>query len=221
MYIALIILSCIVLGYLFGSIPTSVIIGKVFFHKDVRDYGSKNMGGTNAGRVFGKKVGVLVIVLDCLKTIIPIYIAYYVLLLTPLKEFNMASWGYATTALSCLIGHCFPIFAGFRGGKAVSCFGGICLATSWLVSLVGFSLFLLILKWKKMVSFSSILSSVLIVLFTVAMVFIPNSFGMNNMPNDWIYVGLMAICSVVLIIRHRENIKRIINHEERKISWMK
>ena len=68
------VLFCLILGYLFGSIPTAVVIGKVFFHKDPRDYGSHNAGGTNAGRLFGKKIGFLVIVLDMLKTIAPMYL---------------------------------------------------------------------------------------------------------------------------------------------------
>ena len=76
-------ICCLFLGYIFGSIPTSIVIGKVFFHQDPRDYGSKNAGGTNSGRLWGKKVGFIVIVLDMIKTIAPIWICWAILTFVP------------------------------------------------------------------------------------------------------------------------------------------
>lgn len=118
----LLLLASALIGYLFGSIPNAVLIGKVFYHKDVREYGSKNAGGTNAGRVLGKKVGFIVIVLDLIKTIVPIYLCYCLLEYTPLSEYGLSEYGYIVAAFFALIGHCFPVFAGFKGGKAVSSF---------------------------------------------------------------------------------------------------
>lgn len=221
MTIFLIVLSCIVLGYLFGSIPSSVIIGKVFFHKDVRDYGSKNAGGTNAGRVFGKKVGLIVIFLDILKTIIPIYAAYCVLAYTSLNQYSMQELGYIITAFSCLIGHCFPIFAQFKGGKAVSSFAAICIATNWLITLVGLFVFLLILKLKKYVSLSSILTSIFLTLFSLLDIYVFNGLGMWLFPSSIYYFVLLLCSTILLIIRHHANISRLVHHEERKITWMK
>lgn len=221
MAIFLIVVSCIILGYLFGSIPTSVLIGKIFFHKDVRDYGSKNAGGTNAGRVFGKKVGLIVILLDIIKTIIPIYTAYCVLAFTSLNQYGMGDYGYIITAFCCLLGHCFPLFAQFKGGKAVSSFAAICIATNWLLTIVGLLLFLLILKLKKYVSLSSICTSIFLSLFSLLIIYVFDGFGMILFPSNIYYFILLASSSILLTIRHKGNIVRLIHHEERKITWMK
>ena len=98
-----------IIGYLFGSVPWALVIGKVFFHKDVRQYGSHNLGGTNAGRVLGKPIGALVIVLDALKAFIVMAIA---------SKFMPDAVVYA--GFFAIIGHCFPVFAQFRGGKGVA-----------------------------------------------------------------------------------------------------
>ena len=100
---------CILLGYLLGSLPFALIIGKVFYHTDIRQYGSGNLGGTNAGRVLGKKAGISVIVFDVLKVVLAIAIATQVSKVAGI-------W----TGLACCIGHCYPVFAKFHGGKAVS-----------------------------------------------------------------------------------------------------
>lgn len=107
---------CILLGYLLGSLPFALIIGKVFYHTDIRQYGSGNLGGTNAGRVLGKKAGISVIVFDVLKVVLAIAIATQVSKVAGI-------W----TGLACCIGHCYPVFAKFHGGKALvqclaSCF---------------------------------------------------------------------------------------------------
>ena len=99
----------LLLSYLFGSIPWALVIGLVFFHKDIRKEGSGNLGGTNAGRVLGKPAGVTVILLDALKAFFSMMLAHY---LAPGAEI------YA--GLACCIGHCFPVFAHFKGGKAVA-----------------------------------------------------------------------------------------------------
>ncbi len=217
----LLLLGCAVVGYLFGSIPNAVLIGKIFFHKDVREYGSKNAGGTNAGRVLGKKIGFIVIVLDLIKTIVPIYLCFCLLEYTPLSEYGISEYGYIVAAFSALIGHCFPIFAGFKGGKAVSSFAAICLATNWLISLIGFVFFMAVLKWKKYVSLSSISASILVAILSLINIFIPGNLGTYLFPNSLGYFLLMLISSAILIVRHRSNIVRLIHHEERKITWMK
>lgn len=103
------ILISLIIGYLIGSIPWGVVIGKIFYHKDIREYGSGNSGGTNAGRVLGRPIGIIVILLDALKALIVMIIV------------NKISPGYEQYAgLAVCIGHCFPIFAGFKGGKAVA-----------------------------------------------------------------------------------------------------
>lgn len=105
----------ILLGYLYGSIPFALVIGKVFYNTDVRESGSGNLGGTNAGRVLGKKAGISVIVLDALKAVIIFYLSSYLSL-----KFNLNPDIKYIAGLACIFGHCYPIFAEFRGGKAVS-----------------------------------------------------------------------------------------------------
>lgn len=214
----LIAIICVIIGYLCGSFPTAVVIGKVFFGVDVREKGSHNAGGTNAGRVLGKKVGLIVIIIDVLKCIIPMWIAYLVFTYTELKEITYLPLSYYLVGVGSVIGHCFPVFAGFRGGKAVSSFGGFILGTNWLLAIIGISFFMLILKIKKYVSLASILAS----LFIGAIVFIPFfAYTMNiGMQYDLSYAIIMAVIAIYVLIRHHSNIGRLIRHEESKITWM-
>ena len=105
------ILAAIATGYLIGSIPFALVVGKIFFNKDVRNYGSGNLGGSNAGRVLGKKAGLSVMALDLLKVTFAIFLASFL----KNREIVMMAAGVAAA-----VGHCFPIFAKFKGGKAVA-----------------------------------------------------------------------------------------------------
>lgn len=220
MYIFLGILCSLIFGYLLGSISNGVLIGKLFFGIDVRTQGSHNSGGTNTGRVLGKKVGLIVIILDVLKTMIAVWVTLFICRISPIQEalvINPSYYAYLAGFASC-IGHTFPCFFSFKGGKAVACLGGLCLATNWLISLIGIVFFLLILLLFKYVSLSSILTS----LFVLALSFIPFviDFGMNfAMTGDLYYSLLFLAISILVIARHYTNIKRIINKTENKIHW--
>ena len=107
-------LILMILAYLYGSIPFALVIGKLFYHTDVREYGSGNLGGSNTGRVLGKKAGLIVIILDISKCMISVLVT---MLLSNIVE--LPDYAIYLVALSCIIGHCFPIFASFKGGKAV------------------------------------------------------------------------------------------------------
>lgn len=215
------ILISLIFGYLCGSIPFGVILGKLIFKKDPRDYGSCNSGATNVGRTFGKRYGFLTIVLDSSKSILSIWI---ILLITRLvnKEYSlfMDPTYYAyITAFSSAIGHTFPIFAKFKGGKAVSCFFGILGSINFgLLNAVGL-IYFIVLKSSKMVSLSSIIASSLAFL----LVFIPffkylQLWGMYYDP--WLSL-LLFLLGVLVNIRHIGNMKRIKNGTERKITWLK
>ena len=220
MYIFLGILCSLIFGYLLGSISNGVLIGKLFFGIDVRTQGSHNSGGTNTGRVLGKKVGLIVIILDVLKTMIAVWVTLFICRISPIQEalvINPSYYAYLAGFASC-IGHTFPCFFSFKGGKAVACLGGLCLATNWLISLIGIVFFLLILLLFKYVSLSSILTS----LFVLVLSFIPFiiDFGMNfAMIGDLYYSLLFLAISILVIARHYTNIKRIINKTENKIHW--
>lgn len=239
----------LILSYLIGSIPNAIWIGKVFFHKDPRDYGSGNAGGTNAGRVFGKKIGVLVIFLDAIKLILPLYISWLILTRAPIYQgsslcatveetyyginTHIIKWPiYWLTTIGCMIGHCYPIFAGFRGGKNAASFAGIILGASWSIGLLTAMVFFIVLKWKKYVSLGSILGSIFgsILSWIWAILLMTGVIPANMMwivtygiclDCSWLFALMVTLGSLLLIIRHIENIKRLKNGNERKITWMK
>src|SRR5574344_2478646 len=160
MFYQILILVVVFVGsYLIGSIPNGVWIGKLFFKKDIRQFGSKNSGGTNAGRVLGKKIGLLVIILDFLKTIVPFWISYFVLTYTPLVDVAWMPVSYYLAIFGAAVGHCWPIYVGFKGGKAVSAFCACILCVNWFVFVCGLVVFFIILKIKKYVSLSSLIAS--------------------------------------------------------------
>lgn len=246
----LVVLFCLTLGYVFGSIPTSIWVGKIFFHQDPRDFGSHNAGGTNAGRLWGKKVGFGIILFDMFKTITPVWICWALLtflplnngqsLIAPLSEvdkFGMSNhivaWpAYWLAALGCMFGHCWPLFAGFKGGKGVSCYMGVLTASSWGLGFIPGLLYFVILKWKKYVSLASILLSIIgalvgwiwfllcsIEVIPTDMFFFP-MYG-PTLNANWVYASVLTLMSIILIVRHHENIDRLKSGTERKIKWMK
>lgn len=205
MYIQIII--SVVIGYLLGSVPFALVVGKLFFKTDIRNYGSGNLGGGNAGRVLGKKAGLAVMTLDILKVAFAIFVIKQ--LFPEYKEEWMIGAG-----LAAAIGHCFPIFARFKGGKAVATmygflfgmmlFGGY---SPWIffLPLLGF---LTVLYVTKIIALSSICSALLV---TVYIWFTTNS---------WLLVATLVVFDVLIIWRHRTNIIRMVNGEENKITWM-
>ena len=173
----------ILLGYLYGSIPFALVIGKVFYNTDVRESGSGNLGGTNAGRVLGKKAGISLI-------------------------FNLNPDIKYLAGLACIFGHCYPIFAEFRGGKAVSTSLGYFLCIEPLYAVVAIVVFLLVLKISKYVSLSSISTALIVLCITP---FLAVSITAKL---------CMLVAVILLVYRHKDNIKRIKNQTESKIQWM-
>ena len=199
---------CIILGYLLGSIPFALVIGKLFYKTDIRQYGSGNLGGTNAGRVLGKKAGISVIVLDVLKVVLAAGLA-------SLVSEPAAIW----TSLACCIGHCYPIFAHFKGGKAVTTMFGFLISTSIFIFqefsyfLVPLFMFLIILYLFKYVSLGSICASVCSSLYITAQLL---SLDVNNL-----FIILASwLLTLLVIYRHSANIKRIQEGTENKVSWL-
>ncbi len=194
----------IIVSYLFGSVPWSLVIGLVFFKKDIRKEGSGNLGGTNAGRVLGKPVGITVVILDALK-------AFLSMMLCSL----FAPDAVIYAGLACCIGHCFPIFAGFKGGKAVATsfgfFLGICvLLTNQYFWQFVFPIlcFFTILFFCRMVSLSSILALLSAVIVSAVLKCDPS-----------ITFSIAALWAFVTY-RHHENISRILSGRESRIKWM-
>ncbi|WP_423364322.1 glycerol-3-phosphate 1-O-acyltransferase PlsY [Mycoplasma sp. P36-A1] len=192
----------IALGYLIGSIPFALIVGKVFYNKDIRLEGSGNLGGTNAGRTLGKKAGISVILLDIFKAWFAIILATFIV-----NKFNMnVDPNYA--GLAVVFGHCYPIFANFKGGKGVATAAGFVLAINPILLLIALAIFLIILFWKKMVSLSVIVTLVAI---TILSFIFPMFYNARLM---------LVILTIFITYKHKANIKRIIDGNENTISWL-
>lgn len=199
---------CILLGYLLGSLPFALIIGKVFYHTDIRQYGSGNLGGTNAGRVLGKKAGIAVIAFDILKVVLAIAIA------TRISK-TAGIW----TGLACCIGHCYPVFAKFHGGKAVSTMFGFLFSTSIFLFqdasylLVPLGMFLIILFIFKYVSLASMCAAITSSLYITALLL------STNIENIFVIIASWLM-TVLVIYRHQSNITKIKSGTENTVSWL-
>ena len=233
---ALLIVASIIIGYLFGSFPTGVFIGKVFFHKDPRDYYSHNSGGTNVGRVFGTKIGILCIALDALKAWLPIYISFFVICYTGLHEnflwfdgaYDASPIAYWGAGLFAVIGHCASIFLKFKGGKAVASFVGVSLSSGWAIPVAMALTFFPIKIKKSIVSISSLIMSAvsMLVAWGVAISgmlahwntqIVTWSFGFGGAPELGIeYAVVATIITLIIYIRHIPNIKRLLEGTENK-----
>lgn len=187
-----------ILGYLMGSFPTGLFIGKKYFKKDIRKEGSGNMGGTNAGRILGKKAGIIVSFLDILKVFIPTLLARIYFGKTGVNE-------YALVGLAAMIGHAFPVFAGFRGGKCVSSYLGIGLLLNPYVAI---SIFVLWIVLRYVTNYVSVASMVSCLTASITIFFI-----YGNEPVSYI----MLAAALFVVFLHRANIKRIINGTENKV----
>ena len=196
-----IILTCL-FAYLCGSIPSGVWIGQYFYHIDIRTVGSGNSGTTNTFRVLGKKAGIIVFLFDMIKGTIPVVLAQTIV---PVAPFPVLIVG-----IFALIGHTFPIFAGFKGGKAVATTAGMMLGIHPLLVLLGTCVFIACLLYSRMVSLSSMIS-------------ISSGVIMSLWYGDWLLTGLLFIIDCFIIYRHRDNIARIRQGTENKIPafWQK
>ena len=198
-------LPVIIIGYLIGSIPFAYVIGKIFYSTDVRDHGSGNLGGSNTGRVLGRKAGVAVMALDLLKVTLSVFLA---------MKMSTHPLAIACGALSAAIGHCFPLYVHFRGGKAVAALYGylfalwVCAGCSPLIFLLPLVFYLAVLAATKIVSLASMLSSVFVVLCACLLKLHPS------------LIFVAVVFSFLIIVRHHSNIQRLMSGTERKIQWM-
>lgn len=190
----------ILAAYLLGSIPSALWIGKIFYKMDIRTKGSGNLGATNTFRVLGAKAGIVVTVLDILKgtaaTVIPVFF-----------DTNIHPLVFGVVAV---IGHMYPVFAKFKGGKAVATSGGILLGYQWPLFLVAVAVLLIALKITKMVSLSSIILAVVAIIYTIFYAW---------QTGDYPFLIVIIILASFIIFRHRANIGRIKAGTEPKIKW--
>ncbi len=211
----------IIIGYLIGSISPSIIISKLKFKTDVREYYSKNAGATNSTRVMGSKWGAVILILDGIKPTIAILIAYGLTFIniTNANYQLMFSQAYIyPTGLTAVIGHCWPIFYHFRGGKGAASSLGVLLMINPIYCFVAIASWWFILYLSRMSS----LSSMLMMLLAFILSWIPNMplhAFLSQQDTDYYVVNIIiALMWILIIIRHWDNCKRIINHTERKVT---
>ncbi len=192
----------LIFSYLLGSIPNGYIFGMKFAGKDIRNFGSGNVGATNVARVAGYKIGLLVAILDIAKGYISVLIAQYFLL----PEYSMTFVFIA--AILAIIGHNWSIFLSLNGGKGVATSVGIILRLFPYSLLILFIVWIVMIVLTKMVSVGSILGAVSL---PISVAFIYST----GTP----YIIFSSIITLLIIFSHRSNIKRIINGNENKMSW--
>jgi glycerol-3-phosphate acyltransferase PlsY len=195
----------LLLAYLLGSIPSALWIGKLFYKTDIRKHGSGNLGATNTFRTLGVKAGLIVSILDILKgtaaTLLPLIPFFAVTDIHPL-----------ILGVVAVVGHMYPIFANFKGGKAVATSGGVLLAYHWPIFILLLVSFFIVLKLSKMVSFTSMVLGIIGLVYTT----LYNVFYEIDIP---LLVVIILLTSFVLY-RHRTNIVRIKAGTEPKVKWI-
>lgn len=195
----------LLLAYLLGSIPSALWIGKLFYKTDIRKHGSGNLGATNTFRTLGVKAGLIVSILDILKgtaaTLLPL-----------LPFFSVTDIHPLILGVVAVVGHMYPIFANFKGGKAVATSGGVLLAYHWPIFILMLVSFFIVLKLSKMVSFTSMVLGIIGLVYTT----LYNVFYEIDIP---LFVVIILLTSFVLY-RHRANIVRIKAGTEPKVKWL-
>lgn len=185
-----------VIAYLVGSIPSGLILGKLFWHTDLRKYGSHNIGATNAWRTLGKVPGIIVFLADSLKGQAGVLLGLS-LVGTPLAA--------VIGGLLAIIGHSFSLFLRFRGGKGVATSLGVLTMLMGNVTLIVFALWFTIVYMTRYVSLGSVVAGVLTPILAALFAY----------PME--YIVFTVIAALLVIVRHRENIKRLMNGTENKI----
>lgn len=200
-----IIITLFIAAYFLGSIPTAVWWGKRYYGIDVREFGSGNAGATNTFRVLGKKAGIPVLAIDIVKGTLAVLLAHFSPFIFDSNEFVTLELGLGIAAL---MGHVFPIFAGFRGGKGVATILGVVICLTPITSLMVMGVFLIILLATRYVSLSSMTAG-------VSFPFFLNLVLKNQNQTLMIFSFFVA---ALLIITHKKNISRLLKRQETKVN---
>lgn len=214
-------LFIVILSYLVGSIPVSIIMTKIIKGVDVRDFGSGNAGGTNASRVLGKKYGMLIILLDALKGVIAVVLISRLYFgsfpfpnTTPFDDFTLVQ---IIAGVAAIIGHIWTIFAGFKGGKGIATGLGVLVSIVTIDLLVAFGIFLAVMFISKYISLASIIAAISVPL---TMIVRENIFGVEIQSYHTILPFVIGI-ALLVIYTHRSNVERLLSGSENKISLSK
>ena len=198
-----------IIAYFIGSIPSSIWIGKSYFGKDVRDFGSGNAGATNTFRVLGKRAGIIVLLLDILKGVTAASLILY------MPSVSHGTDQYVNLQLLfgilAVVGHIFPVFENFNGGKGIATLFGMLIGIHYILAVACVALFIIVLLLTRYVSLSSILATISFPILTI--------YIFNRDEPLFIAFGIAAALMVVII--HKKNIVRLLNGEETKANLFK
>jgi len=202
-------IGLILAAYLVGSVPTSVWIGKWFYNKDVRDYGSGNAGATNTFRVLGTTPGIMVFLIDLIKGLGAVSLIY----LNPVfpEGSELFSTIQLALGIAAILGHIFPIYVGFRGGKGVATLFGAILGISFFPTLIMAGVFFATLFLTKYVSLSSLLAGIS---YPILMITV-----FNVSATSMIIFSILV--AVLIVLTHQKNIERLLHNQENKADLSK
>jgi glycerol-3-phosphate acyltransferase PlsY len=205
-------LSALLFAYLFGSIPTAVWLGQAFYGVDVREYGSGNAGATNTFRVLGKKAGITVMIIDIAKGYTATNLAYFIGLSVTGPQHTSQFVNYQLAlGVTAVMGHLFPIFAGFRGGKGVATLFGMILAVNFPAAMFCVLVFVIVLLATKYVSLGSICAGFTFPLSTI--------FILQSTIRSEVLYG-MCVC-ILILVTHQKNLERLLKGKESKVYLFK
>lgn len=204
-----------VIAYLIGSINFSIILSKRMAGFDIREKGSGNAGTTNMLRSVGKKAAVITLICDILKGVVSILIA--VLAGKIVKNLDNALL-VQLAGIFVIIGHTFPVFFKFKGGKGIATALGVLLMINWQIGLICLIFALVLMALTKMVSVGSIAAAIL---FPILVAFIDQNYIVQTSNSNWSYLVFSIIVSLLVIFNHRANVQRILNGTENRLSFKK
>ncbi|MCE3255326.1 MAG: hypothetical protein K0R25_820 [Rickettsiaceae bacterium] len=196
-------LGFLVLTYLISAIPFGLVLAKIFGKQDIRQHGSGNIGATNVTRVLGKKLGALTLILDAIKGATMVVLARYLFVDS---QFSSLSTFLVLVAAIAVVGHIFPIYLKFKGGKGVATTFGVLLAVNPFIGLIACLAWIIIFIFTKTSSIASLSSTLITVGF---------SFYADALTEE---ILLCIFLAILIFIRHKENIHRILNDQEQKIK---
>lgn len=196
---------CVIIGYILGSLNGSLIIGKLFYKKDIREYGSGNAGATNTLRTLGPSAAAGVIFIDVLKGILACIVGQ--LLVGDIDNYGFV--GMYVSGFAAVLGHNWPVFFSFKGGKGVLTTFSVMLYISPIPALICLGIFIIVVALTRYVSLGSMVAAVSWLIVSIFF----------NLPKVLIYIGILMVA--LIIFRHKGNIVRLLNGTEKKLSFKK
>jgi len=201
------------LSYFIGSINPAIILSNVLKKEDIRTQGSGNAGTTNVLRTMGKWQATLVLIVDILKAVIAIAVGRWIATLgeyTPEQMTKLHDYAMIAAGIGVVLGHNFPVFYGFKGGKGVATSLGVLFAIEWKIGLICLVFAIVIILASRMVSLGSITAAIL---YPVLVLLLPGT----AFADSWLYLLFAIILAILIIVRHKTNIKRLLDGTENKL----